>query len=134
MSGKSLLRGRLDHKRRCRLARLLDMMVTPHELADEIGFNPRQVYRVFLPSGCPHQRDEKNRIWINPKPFAAWARDPYAKRKLAAGEAFCITCKKPVEMVDPAPHRKGTLRYVTCDCPECGRKLSRITAEERGKT
>jgi hypothetical protein len=36
----------------------LNMAYTPAELAKEIGFTRRQVYRVYEPLGCPFERDE----------------------------------------------------------------------------
>ena len=65
-----LLRGRLNGQQRLRLKTLLNMMYKPSELAEEIGFNQNQVYMVYIPAGCPHERDEKGHIWINGKLFA----------------------------------------------------------------
>ena len=48
-----LLRGRLGGKQRLRLEKLLDMLYMPSELAEEVGFNRRQVYRVYIHFGCP---------------------------------------------------------------------------------
>ena len=121
-----LLKGRLDGNQRNRLAKLLDMLYTPSELAEEIGFHVRQIYRVYIPCGLPHNRDEKNRIWINGKEFKGWVRDVYQKRELGVNEAFCLTCKKAVKMVNPERKQEGRLFFYICYCPECGRKLARI--------
>jgi hypothetical protein len=123
-------RGKLDRQQKLRLARLLDMMYTPRELAEEIGFNARQVYRVYVPLGCPHQRDENDRIWINGEAFREWVAATYRKQRLADDEAFCLTCRRPVKMVDPALHKKNGVAYLRCQCPECGRVLARIVAED----
>jgi hypothetical protein len=121
-----LLRGRLNNKQRNRLSRLLDMMYTPRELAEEIGFNQRQVYRAYIPSGCPYMRDKRGRLWINGKEFCEWALDVYRKRELLKDEAFCLTCRKPVSLVDPIKKQEDRLVYTVSTCPECGRKLARI--------
>ena len=121
-----LLRGRLDGKQKARLHSLLDMMYRPSELAEEIGFAVRQVYRAYVPAGCPHERDKHRFLWINGKAFREWALEVYKKRKLAGDEAFCLTCKHPVRMVNPVQKRQGRLVYALCNCPDCGRKLTRI--------
>lgn len=122
-----LLRGRLNGRQRLRLSSLLDMMYRPSELAEEIGFEVRQVYRVYVPAGCPHERDQSNHIWINGKAFRTWALEAYRKRKLAADEAFCLTCKRPVKIVEPEYFERKGLKYLTYSCPNCGRKLAKIT-------
>lgn len=126
-----LLRGRLDGRQRTRLIKLLDMMYSPAELAQEIGFSVRQVYRVYIPAGCPHERDHLRRIWINGKTFREWVSEIYKKRELLPNEAFCLSCKKAVKMANPERKQEGRLIYYLCDCPNCGRKLARIV--ERGK-
>ena len=67
-----LLKGRLNAQQRTRLTKLLDMMYTPSELAEEVGFYVRQVYRVYIPAGCPQERDQHKRVWINGKAFKEW--------------------------------------------------------------
>jgi hypothetical protein len=126
-----LLRGRLDGQQKTRLGGLLDMMYKPKELAEEVGFSVRQVYRVYIPAGCPHIRDEQRNIWINGKVFREWALEVYKKRNLEKDEAFCLTCKRPVTMENPVQHRSGRLVYMLCDCPDCGRKLARIVKRRK---
>ena len=70
-----ILKGRLKGYQRMRLIKLLDMEYTPGELAIEVGFNRRQVYRVYMHQGCPHRRDNKRRLWINGKEFQEWSKD-----------------------------------------------------------
>lgn len=126
-----LLKGRLDGKQRNRLVRLLDMLYKPSELAEEIGFSVRQVYRVYLPAGCPCEKDEKHNIWINGKAFREWIQEVYQKQEVSVNEAFCLSCKSPVKMVEPERKQEGRLFYYLCKCPNCGRKLARIIT--RGK-
>ena len=123
---KILLRGRLNGRQLARLDRLLDMMYRPSELARELDLNPRQFYRAYIPLGCPHERDEKGRIWINGASFRDWARHVYKKGSLGDNEAFCLTCKRPVPIEAPERRSKGNLTYLLSTCPFCGRRLTRI--------
>ena len=43
--------------KRIALAKLFDMLYTPAEIAEEIGFNKRRFKRVYLPADCPHSYD-----------------------------------------------------------------------------
>lgn len=126
-----ILKGRLDGNQRNRLLRLMDMMYSPSELANEIGFDKRQIYRVYIPLDCPIEKDSTGRIWINGLKFKDWVIELYKKRDLKQNEAFCLTCKKAVNMVDPERIQKDRLVYYLCTCPICGRKLARIII--RGK-
>lgn len=120
------LRGRLDGVQRLRLEKLLDMLYMPSELAEEIGFNRRQVYRVYMHFECPHERDEKRRIWINGKEFREWYERTYPRTSLNNDEAFCLTCKRNIKMKNPVKQQKGRLIYWVCVCPKCNRKIARI--------
>jgi hypothetical protein len=128
-----ILRGRLDGKQRNQVKGLLDMLYTPKELAEEVGITIDQVYRVYIPGGCPHTRDSFRHIQINGKLFRAWFEENYQKRSLEPGQAFCLTCKKAVKIVDPVRVQKGELIYDLCNCPSCGRRLTRIIDNKRGK-
>lgn len=55
-----ILKGRLDGIQRNRLKSLFDMMYSPRELAEELGINTDQLYGVYLPLGCPEERDDKS--------------------------------------------------------------------------
>ena len=73
------LPGKLSGRQRLRLPTLLDMLYTPSELASEVGFTVRQVYRVYVPMGCPVIRDNKGRLFINGKLFSQWYFSQYKK-------------------------------------------------------
>jgi hypothetical protein len=126
-----ILRGRLDGQQRNRLVKLLDMMYSPSELAKEIGFTVRQVYRVYIPFGCPHERDQHKRVWINGKAFREWALQMYKKVELACDETFCLTCRRAVKVVNPERKKEGRLVYDVSICTECGRKLAKIIDKEK---
>lgn len=131
MSKEIKLKGRLKGSERMHLEKLLDMLYKPSELAEEVGFTRRQIYRVYVPAGCPHKRDEHNFIWINGKEFREWYEETYPRVSLASDETFCLTCKKPVNIINPKREKKGRLHYLISYCPNCGRKLARIT--KKGK-
>lgn len=126
-----LLKGRLDGKQRNKLKGLFDMMYSPRELAEEVGFHIDQVYAVYIPMGCPHQRDTNNHILINGEAFAGWYSKVYTKIKLAHDETFCLTCKKGVKIVKPQEQTKNDLVYILSVCPVCGRKLTKIIERKR---
>jgi len=131
MAEEMHLKGRLNGSQRMRLIKLLDMLYKPSELAEEVGFTRRQVYRVYIPAGCPHTRDEKRYIWINGKAFREWYEETYPRVSLGQDETFCLTCKKPVKIINPKIENKGRLHYLISFCPKCGRKLARITKKDK---
>ena len=125
------LKGRLKGYQRMQMHKLLDMLYTPGELAKEIGFTRRQVYRVYIPAGCPRERDEKRRWWVNGKAFREWYEITYPRMTLREDEAFCLTCKKPVKMANPVKKKKGNFIYLLSECPKCGRKLPKIIKNKK---
>jgi hypothetical protein len=125
------LSGRLDGRQRNRMKSLLNMLYRPNELAQEIGISKHQIYRVYVPSGCPNQRDPQNHIWINGQAFCKWYGNFYSKIRLGKTEAFCLTCKQGVPMLKPVLKKKEGLTYALCKCPNCGRKLAKIISQTR---
>lgn len=128
---KIQLKGRLNGTQRNRLKSLLNMMYKPSELGEEVGFSANQVYMVYVPLGCPHERDEFNHIWINGREFREWYFDNYQKAKLGKNEGFCLTCKQAVKLVNPKKRTKQGLSYLVAECPDCGRTLARILDQKR---
>lgn len=126
-----LLKGRLNGIQRSRMTRLLDMLYKPSEIAEEIGFGKRQFTRVYIPAGCPTEKDKRNHVWINGKDFREWILQVYKKQELKPNEAFCLTCKHPFTMRKPERCQSGKLYYYLAICPDCGRKVARIIT--RGK-
>ena len=128
-----ILKGRLDGRQRNKLKSLFDMHYTPKELAEEIGINIDQVYYVYIPLGCPHERDKLNHIFINGKEFAKWYGETFVNIRLKQNETFCKTCKKAVKLVEPKERKKGGLTYAVSKCPNCGRGLTKILAYTKGE-
>ena len=109
------------------------MMYKPSEIAAEVGFTVRQVYRVYIKLGCPHQRDQRNHIWINGKAFANWYKEIFPKLKITKDQVFCLTCKKAVDLFEPTKNQKEGLNYLLSLCPRCGRKLVKIISNKKRK-
>lgn len=124
-------RGRLSGTQRIKLRGLLNMMYTPAELADVIGESRRQFYRVYIPLGCPHERQANGRIFINGKAFRAWYEDTYWMPPLGPDEAFCKTCYTPVKMQDPSQSKGKDCTLAFSRCPKCGRKIARILTRSK---
>ncbi|KAA3642016.1 MAG: hypothetical protein DWQ07_25820 [Chloroflexi bacterium] len=128
-----ILKGRLDGRQRNLLKSLLNMMYKPSELAKEVGFRKRQIYRVYIPLGMPHERDHRRHIWINGIEFKEWIEQIYPKVKLKSDQSFCLTCKQAVDIIKPKKKKSGVMTYLLSSCPNCGRKLTRIIENDRGK-
>ena len=108
---------------------LLSMLYKPSELAGDLGV-PDRTLRDWLAAGAPHMRDDKNRIWVNGREFAAWVseqRKPKStEKKLTNDQAYCLRCKKAVALVNPTvQHGRGKLILITGKCPQCGCTINR---------
>ena len=128
-----LLKGRLNGSQRNKVKGLLNMMYSPRELAEEIGFNKNQVYRVYLPAGCPHTKNSIGRILIHGISFRLWFEETYKKTPIEKGQAWCVSCKKVVMVSNPKRFEKGRLSYNLFTCPICGKAVSKIVDAKRKK-
>jgi hypothetical protein len=127
-------KGRLNGVQRNKMKGLFDMMYTPKELSGELDMKIDQIYEVYIPLGCPHDRDDKNRILINGKAFASWYIENYKKAKLEEDETFCLTCRKGVKIYRPKNKFGRKISYIVSTCPNCGRKLVKIINNKRQRT
>ena len=110
---------------------LLDMLYQPSEIADEIGCDAQRVYRVLIPAGCPHSRDEGGHIWIHGTTFKDWANRALAANvdKLADGQAYCLRCRGAVQMVGSEIKAiSRSVERVVGTCPTCGAVVNRMRA------
>jgi len=128
-----LHQGRLDGSQRNKVKGLLNMLYTPKELSEEIGVSQEQIYRVYIPAGCPLSKDRRGRISINGKEFKSWYEENYQKRTLEKGQAYCVSCKKIVEVSNPERMSKGNLAYDSYVCPNCGKRVIRFVDTKRKK-
>lgn len=128
-----LSKGKLNGSQRNKVKNLLDMPYSPMELSEEIGINVDQIYRVYLPAGCPHSKDIQRHIVINGEEFKAWITENYKKRTLEKNQAYCVSCKKAVELVNPQRIIDGRNSYLMSTCPNCGNHVTRFIDCKRKK-
>lgn len=82
---------------------LLPMLYKISEIAEELLVNERTL-RDWITSGAPHQRDERNNLWVNGRLFAEWVqaqRKPKKPAQLADNQAYCLRCKAVIELTNP---------------------------------
>jgi hypothetical protein len=130
---ETVLSGRLNGKQRNELKGLLNMMYSPSELAEELGIDKNQVYRVYIKADCPHERDDFKHIWINGKAFKEWYLGVYKKTEIGQDETFCKTCRRSVKLYKPEQRIKGRVTYLLSHCPNCDRLLTKIVTSSRGQ-
>jgi Zn finger protein HypA/HybF involved in hydrogenase expression len=126
-------KGKLNGSQRNRVKRLLNMLYTPKELAEEIGISKQQIYRVYIAYGCPHCKDRRGRIWVNGEEFKAWIEETYKKHKLKPNQAYCVSCKQIVDIVEPEKVKKDNLIFYLSVCPLCSKRVARIIDCKRKK-
>jgi len=83
-------RTRLPHTVIVKAPGLLPMLYTPREICEELGI-AESTLRDWLQTDVPHQRDNRNWIWINGESFASWVdgqRKPKTSSKLNEDEAL----------------------------------------------
>jgi len=119
---------RLPHSAIVKSPGLLPMHYTVSELATAIGV-PERTLRDWLVAGAPHFRDLGGRTWIHGREFAGWIagiRKPDRERKLGNGEALCMRCNRPVQMMDiSTKSMQGKLILIRGKCPNCGCTINR---------
>jgi hypothetical protein len=124
---------RISHAQAVKLAGLLPMEYRPTELAREIGCHRSTIYESYIPAGCPHRRDENGYIWIVGTEFGAWARATIRDRKLkmAEGQAFCLRCKRVVDMRGPITETEAKSAILLHGhCPQCFGEVCRFESPE----
>lgn len=55
-----------------KLKRLLYMEYRPSELADELGLDIQDIYKYYMPKGCPYTKDDTGHVWIVGTEFRTW--------------------------------------------------------------
>ena len=132
MSDNKKIKPKLYRAQVIRLKRLLHMKYTPSEIAEVLEVNIDTIYRTYLSAGCPHEKDNKGRIWIIGTAFKTWAEEYLAERKIkknspmAENEGWCVVCNKRVIMVSPKiVYSAGNREILQSVCPNCGKKVNR---------
>jgi hypothetical protein len=113
---------------------LLPMLYTSREICEELGV-PESTFRDWLQMGAPHQRDQRNRIWINGEKFAAWVneqRKPKSIPILSEDEAYCLHCKQVSKLLTPQVYPvRGNLILIKGTCPICRNAINRGARHDR---
>ncbi len=113
---------------------LLPMLYTPREICEELDI-AESTLRDWLQIDVPHQRDNRNRIWINGEEFARWVnnqRKPKATNKLSEDEAYCLRCNQVSKLLSPQIQPiKGNLVLIKGTCANCGAVINRGAHRDR---
>ncbi len=128
---KTPTKGRLKGAQRHKLFKLLYMKYKPSELAEELDIPVEWFYRIYIPLGCPHERDEGKHIWIVGTEFREWYLEIYRKHKLRDDQGYCVSCKRPVDIIDPIEHESNDWLYLLSQCPRCGKNVAKILGQKR---
>ncbi|WP_075070890.1 helix-turn-helix domain-containing protein [Levilinea saccharolytica] len=127
-------RTKLPHNVIIKAPGLLPMLYTPREICEELGI-AESTLRDWLQIDLPHQRDNRNRIWINGEEFARWVnnqRKPRAAKKLTEDEAYCLRCNQVSKLLSPQIQPiKGNLVLIKGSCANCGAVINRGAHRDR---
>ena len=127
-------RTKLPHNVIIKAPGLLPMLYTPREICEELDI-AESTLRDWLQTDVPHQRDNRNRIWINGQEFARWVnnqRKPKVTNKLNEDEAYCLRCNQISKLLSPQIQPiKGNLVLIKGTCANCGAVINRGAHRDR---
>ena len=127
-------RTKLPHNVIIKAPGLLPMLYTPREICEELDI-AESTLRDWLQIDVPHQRDNRNRIWINGEEFARWVnnqRKPKVTNKLNEDEAYCFHCNQVSKLLSPQIQPiKGNLVLIKGTCANCGAVINRGAHRDR---
>ena len=127
-------RTKLPHNVIIKAPGLLPMLYTPREICEELDI-AESTLRDWLQIDVPHQRDNRNRIWINGEEFAGWVntqRKPKVTNKLNEDEAYCLRCNQVSKLLSPQIQPiKGNLVLIKGTCANCGAVINRGAHRDR---
>ena len=127
-------RTKLPHNVIIKAPGLLPMLYTPREICEELDI-AESTLRDWLQIDVPHQRDNRNRIWINGEEFARWVnnqRKPNVTSKLNEDEAYCLRCNQVSKLLSPQIQPiKGNLVLIKGTCSNCGAVINRGAHRDR---
>lgn len=118
----------LPHTAIVKASGLLPMLYKVSEIADELQI-PERTLRDWLSTDAPHQRDERNNLWVNGHLFAKWVQSKRKQKKparLTDKQAYCLRCKQVVELTkSQIVPMQGKLINIKGTCPQCGCVINR---------
>ena len=127
-------RTKLPHNVIIKAPGLFPMLYTPREICEELDI-AESTLRDWLQIDVPHQRDNRNRIWINGEEFARWVnnqRKPKVTNKLNEDEAYCLRCNQVSKLLSPQIQPiKGNLVLIKGTCANCGAVINRGAHRDR---
>ncbi|TDA67662.1 MAG: DNA-binding protein [Chloroflexi bacterium] len=127
-------RTKLPHNVIIKAPGLLPMLYTPREICEELDI-AESTLRDWLQIDVPHQRDNRNRIWINGEEFARWVnnqRKPKVTNRLNEDEAYCMRCNQVSKLLSPQIQPiKGNLVLIKGTCANCGAVINRGAHRDR---
>ena len=127
-------RTKLPHNVIIKAPGLLPMLYTPREICEELDI-AESTLRDWLQIDVPHQRDNRNRIWINGEEFARWVNNqhkPKVTNKLNEDEAYCLRCNQVSKLLSPQIQPiKGNLVLIKGTCTNCGAVINRGAHRDR---
>ncbi len=127
-------RTKLPHNVIIKAPGLLPMLYTPREICEELNI-AESTLRDWLQIDVPHQRDNRNQIWINGEEFARWVnnqRKPKVINKLNKDEACCLRCNQVSRLLFPLIQPiKGNLVLMKGTCANCGAVINRGAHRDR---
>ena len=127
-------RTKLPHNVIIKAPGLLPMLYTPREICEELDI-AESTLRDWLQIDVPHQRDNRNRIWINGEEFAIWVNNqpkPKVTNKLNEDEAYCLRCNQVSKLLSPQIQPiKGNLVLIKGTCANCGAVINRGAHRDR---
>ncbi len=127
-------RTKLPHNVIVKAPGLLPMLYSPREICEELDI-AESTFRDWLQTGVPHQRDNRNRIWINGESFKTWANAQRKQKsiyKLNGDEAFCMHCNQVAKLISPQIQSvKGNLVLIKGTCSNCGNIINRGAHRDR---
>ena len=127
-------RTKLPHNVIIKAPGLLPMLYTLREICEELDI-AESTLRDWLQIDVPHQRDNRNRIWINGEEFARWVnnqRKPKVTNKLNEDEAYCLRCNQVSKLLSPQIQPiKGNLVLIKGTCANCGAVINRGARRDR---
>ncbi|MEA4811898.1 MAG: hypothetical protein VB108_04940 [Anaerolineaceae bacterium] len=127
-------RTKLPHNVIIKAPGLLPMLYIPREICDELDI-AESTLRDWLQIDVPHQRDNRNRIWINGEEFARWVnnqRKPKVTNRLNEDEAYCLRCNQVSKLLSPQIQPiKGNLVLIKGTCANCGAVINRGAHRDR---
>lgn len=121
--------------------KLLNMMYTSGELAEELGMSREWVTKTFHNHyHVPAEIDENGRIWFHGLTVQKWITEYRAnhthtirnKKPFAENEYYCLHCKsrKIVNDYRLEPCKGGNFLKIA-QCPDCGSRMHKFSKGEK---